>query len=36
MIDPPGNRGILSEQMAAPFSVPGDSARDANDGRVRR
>jgi phospholipase C len=24
VIDPPGNRGILSEQIAAPFSTPGD------------
>ena len=24
VIDPPGNRGVLSEQMAAPFNVPGD------------
>ncbi len=24
MIDPAGDRGVLSEQMAAPFSAPGD------------
>src|SRR6266571_5081341 len=24
LIDPPGNRGIMSEQMAAPFNAPGD------------
>ena len=24
LIDPPGNRGIMSEQMTAPFNAPGD------------
>ena len=24
VIDPPGNRGVMSEQMAAPFNAPGD------------
>jgi len=24
VIDPPGNRGVMSEQMTAPFNAPGD------------
>ncbi len=24
VIDPPGNRGVMSERMTAPFNAPGD------------
>jgi phospholipase C len=35
LIDPPGNRGVLSEQMAAPFNAPADPhAAPAMDGFV--
>jgi hypothetical protein len=35
VIGPPGNRGVLWEQMTAPFNAPADP-RGAGDGRVRR
>ncbi|MEZ0291890.1 MAG: alkaline phosphatase family protein, partial [Solirubrobacteraceae bacterium] len=28
VIDPPSNRGVLSEQMIAPYNLPADSARE--------
>src|SRR6266545_5025105 len=35
VIDPPGNRGVMSEQMAAPFNAPGDPhATPTTDGFV--
>ena len=35
IIDPPGNRGVLAEQMAAPYNAPAGPAPAADDGRVR-
>jgi phospholipase C len=34
VIDPPGNRGVLAEQMTAPFNAPGPHAVPAMGGFV--